>query len=255
MIHEIASRSNPRVRALAAELDGLYVYEGDRLVRDLLARREPLRLLVAHHRHRQLALNAAAENIWLTDRPVLDRLSRLRDAPDLIAVIPPPKPGLNLERAEVVVVLDRVQDPANAGTAFRCAAAFGLDGMVLAGDTVRPWNPRFMRAAQTSLLDVPFQILPGLDELFSLKQASHFNVYLTAAAPPAERGLSPGEMRIPCLVVVGHEGRGIDHRWFFQHPVVHIPQSGLVDSLNAGVSACILMYELQRSGKIGVAER
>lgn len=251
MIHEIASRSNPRVKKLAADLDGLYVYEGDRLVRDLLARREPLRLLVAHQRHRQLALEATAEEVWLTDRPVLDRLSRLRDAPDLIAVVPPPQHSLDLEKADTVVVLDRVQDPANAGTAFRCAAAFGLDGMVLTGDTVHPWNPRFIRAAQTSLLDVPFRIDPGLEELFSLRQAKRFNVYLAAAAAAGKGGLLPSQMQTPCLVVVGHEGGGIDRRWFTQHPVVHIPQSGMVDSLNAGVSACILMYELQRSGKTG----
>ncbi len=245
MILDITSRANPRVKQLAAGLDGMFVFEGEKLVRDLLERRVKMRLLIVHDRLRELADAAMADEVWVTGRGVLDRISRLKDAPDLIAVIEEPRLTFAWQDARAVVALDGLQDPANAGTAFRCAAAFGVDGIVLTGDGVRPWNPRFLRASQTALLDVPFRVYPSLEKLLFSAEAARFNIYMTAAAP-GTGPVPPQKLSFPCLVVVGNEGGGIAERWLKAYPVVRIPQSGRVDSLNAGVSACILMYEMQR---------
>jgi len=247
VIHEITSRANPRVKDLVSRLDSLFVFEGDKLVMDLVARGEDIQLLVVQERLRERVRDVRADEVWVTGRGVLDKVSRLKDAPDMIAVMPPPESRLDLGTAGTVVVLDRLQDPANAGTVFRCAAAFGIDGVVLTGESVRPWNPRFIRAAQTAVLDVPWRIEPSLDELLNLPEVKRFHVYMTASDPGGKT--ADPEIETPCLVVVGHEGRGIDKRLLGKYPVLSIPQTGRVESLNAGVSACILMYEIQRAGQ------
>lgn len=244
MIREIASRANPRVKGLVSRLDGLFVFEGDKLVMDLVARGEDIQLLIVHERLREWVRDVRADEVWVTGRGVLDKVSRLRDAPDMIAVVAAPESRLDLESARAVMVLDRVQDPANAGTVLRCAAAFGINGVVLTGEAVRPWNPRFIRAAQTAVLDVPWRIEPSLDELLNLPEVARFRVYMTAADPGGT--VTNLTIEAPCLVVVGHEGRGIGERFLNKYPVLSIPQTSRVESINAGVSACIVMYEIQR---------
>lgn len=248
MIMEITSRTNPRVKDLASRLEDLFVFEGEKLVMDLVERGEKIQLLLIHERLRERVRNVRAEEVWITGRGVLDKISRLKDSPDLIAVLPTPEHALDLDKSSAVLVLDRLQDPANAGTAFRCAAAFGMDGIILTGDAVRPWNPRFVRAAQTAVLDVPWRIEPGLADLLNRPGIERFNVYMTAADPRGETGALA--IQTPCMVVVGHEGRGIEERFLARYPVLSIPQTERVESLNAGVSACILMYEIQRLREI-----
>lgn len=248
MIMEITSRANPRVKDLASRLEDLFVFEGEKLVMDLVTGGEEIQLLLVHERLRERVENVRAEEVWITGRGVLDKISRLKDSPDLIAVTSAPKRSLDLDKADAILVLDRLQDPANAGTAFRCAAAFGMDGIILAGNAVKPWNPRFIRAAQTAVLDVPWRVEAGLDEFLNRPEIERFNIYMTAADPREKNGEL--DIRTPCVVVVGHEGRGIEDRFLERYPVLSIPQTGRVESLNAGVSACILMYEIQRGREI-----
>jgi len=252
MISEITSRTNPRVKDLASRVKELFVFEGEKLVMDLVARGEEIELLLVHERLRDRVQDARAADVWVTRRGVLDKISRLKDAPDLIAVLPSPERPLPLETARAVVVLDGLQDPANAGTVFRCAAAFGIDGIILTGDGVKPWNHRFIRAAQTAVLDVPWRLEKSLEGLLALPGIAGFNVYMTAAAPEGEAKCM--EIEHPCLVVVGNEGHGIAKPFLQEYPVLSIPQSGRVESLNAGVSACILMYEMQRLRQAAAGE-
>ena len=60
------------------------------------------------------------------------------------------------EGAPLVVVLDGLQDPGNAGTIVRAAEAFGATGVVFLKGTVSPYNPKTLRASAGSLFRVPF---------------------------------------------------------------------------------------------------
>jgi tRNA G18 (ribose-2'-O)-methylase SpoU len=53
-------------------------------------------------------------------------------------------------------------------------------------------------------------------------------------------------MELPCLLLFGNEGRGLAPRLLERFPLVRLEQKERIDSLNVGVSACILMRELQR---------
>ena len=244
MIRVITSRANPRVKTLAAEMESLLVFEGEKLVMDLVARKVGIRILVVNQKMKDRIREQDAEEVWQAGRPVLEKLSRLRSAPDFIAVVRAPRNRIPLDSARSILVLDRIQDPANAGAALRCAAAFGIDAVAFTGDGVRPENPKLIRAAQTAILDVPFRTYPSLEDLLNRSGARRFNVYMTAASGEGE-SLSPIEIKPPCMVVVGHEGKGLEDRWLSEYPVIRIPQTQRVESLNAGVSACILMYEIQ----------
>jgi TrmH family RNA methyltransferase len=182
---------------------------------------------------------------WRVSRPVLERISELKTPPEIIAVVEMPVWDIDLSKQEIVFAFDSVQDPANLGAVFRCAAAFNVSALVMAGTGVRANHPKVVRAAQTALLDVPFQIFPSLEELLARAQAQKVHVYLTGSQASG-RPLAVAGMEFPCLVLFGNEGQGLARSLLARFPLIRLEQAARIDSLNVAVSACILMHEVKR---------
>ena len=136
-------------------------------------------------------------------------------------------------RTPLVVVLDGVQDPGNAGAILRTAEAFGATGAVFLKGTVSRSNPKCLRASAGSAFRVPIvtEIPPGLA--------------LYAADPRAELPVSQARLDEPCAIVIGSEGSGVRAELAGRATGVKIP-TVKVESLNAAVAAGILLYEARR---------
>ena len=76
----------------------------------------------------------------------------------MIALVKPPVWTVDdlFRDRPLVVVLDGVQDPGNAGTIVRAAEAFGATGAVFLKGSVSPHNPKTLRASAGSLFRVPY---------------------------------------------------------------------------------------------------
>jgi TrmH family RNA methyltransferase len=130
----------------------------------------------------------------------------------------------------LIVVLDGVQDPGNAGAILRTAEAFGATGAVFLKGTVSPSNPKCLRASAGSIFRVPIvsEIPPGLK--------------LYAADPRAKLSIADAGLAAPCAIVIGGEGSGVRPDLAARATGVKIPTVN-VESLNAAVAAGILLYE------------
>ena len=244
---EITSAANPRLKELLAAKENLFFFAGDKLVRDILSR--PLvvdKLLVSSALDEALPVAAAeVREQWRVSPQVLAKVSGMKSPPPLIAVLGLAEAKIDFNRPGVTVGLLDIQDPGNLGTVFRCASAFGGTALALAGDCARPNHPKVVRAAQTSLLDVPFQAFRGPDELVDAALRANARVYATGSRPG--RDAQPlAELRFPCLLLFGNEGRGLEPRLLDRFPLVRLEQEPRIDSLNVSVSACIVMHELRR---------
>jgi len=148
-----------------------------------------------------------------------------------------------------LVVLDGMQDPGNAGSIARSAEAFGASGVVFLRGTVAAANPKTLRASAGSLFRVPFLEGMGRDEIAA--QVRRRKLTLLAASSDAGMPLPRQDLVTPCVVVIGSEGQGVspELRTFAQ--LLHIPTTG-VESLNAAVSAALILYEAARQrGRLG----
>ena len=244
---EVSSRSNPRLRRLLAERDRFFFFEGEKLVRDILSRRIRVDiLLMSADAEKGLPEIAAdvGEN-WLVSPQVLEKVSGLKSPPPLIAVLDLPAVPIDLSLRKITMGLVDVQDPGNLGATFRCASAFGLPALALAGNCARPNHPRVVRSAQTALLDVPFQGFAGPDELVAEALARKIHIYVTGSRA-GKVSLPLEALEFPCLLLFGSEGQGLPPRLLERFPLVRLEQKTRIDSLNVAVSACILMHELQR---------
>jgi tRNA G18 (ribose-2'-O)-methylase SpoU len=161
---EISSRANPRLKELLERKEEFVFFEGEKLVGDVLSRRLTVsKLLCSAEMERRLPeITATVVEFWVVSPQVLEKVSGLKTPPAIIAVLEFPVREIDFKSRKVVFGFDTVQDPANLGTVFRCASAFGVSALAMAGAGVRANHPKVVRAAQTALLDVPFQVFPSL---------------------------------------------------------------------------------------------
>jgi len=176
---------------------------------------------------------------------VYQEISATEAAQGVMALVRPQKWSFEhvFRGRSLVVVLDGVQDPGNAGTMVRAAEAFGATGMLWLKGTVSPWNAKTLRASAGSLFRVP--VMEGLDAgmVRAALQQRRIDVY--TAVPRGGVAAHEADLTRRCALVVGSEGRGISHAMNGAGHDLHIATSG-VESLNAGVAAGILLYEAWR---------
>lgn len=167
----------------------------------------------------------------------------------VIALVRPPVWNLpQLFRARsLVVVLDGLQDPGNAGTIARAAEAFGASGIMFLKGTVSPFNPKALRAAAGSLFRVPFAY--GLDAALARAalQQNRLDIYagVPCSSQVPSKSLGDVDFSRRCALIIGNEARGVSPQLRSAATDVSIPTSG-VESLNAAVAAGIFLYEARR---------
>lgn len=149
-------------------------------------------------------------------------------------------------KAPLVVVLAAIQDPGNVGTIVRSAEAFGATGVIAMRGTADPWSPKALRASTGSALRLP--VLRGLAVPVVLAQLRISGTKIVAAtssrASAVDAELLAEAFSGPAAVFVGNEGAGLPAE--VEHAAdahIAIPMAGMVESLNAGVAASIVLYE------------
>lgn len=145
--------------------------------------------------------------------------------------------------ADLLVVLDGVQDPRNLGAIARSAAAFGAGGVVIptrrsVGVTASAW-----KASAGALSRVPVaQVTNITRSLEQLQKRGYTVIGLSADADVTLSHLRPDILVDPLVVVVGGEGAGLSRLvgetcdWR-----VSIPMVDGNESLNASVAASIVL--------------
>jgi TrmH family RNA methyltransferase len=140
----------------------------------------------------------------------------------------------------LVVVLDGVQDPGNAGAIVRAAEAFGASGVVFLKGTVNPYNPKCLRGSAGSAFRMPRLAGVAAEEILGQAGLAWY-----AAMPRAAKLVSDADLSARCGIIIGSEGRGVSPALAERATGLRIPTAG-VESLNAAVAAGILLYEARR---------
>ena len=139
-----------------------------------------------------------------------------------------------------IIILDNIQDPGNLGTIIRSAVAFNFDTVMISNDSVSVYNPKVIRATKGMLFNKNI-ITCDIDDFISKNKE-----YLIIGTD-VNNGSDIKNIDIPdkIAIVIGNEGRGIrDSVRDKCDKFVYIKMNNDCESLNAGVSASILMYEV-----------
>jgi TrmH family RNA methyltransferase len=151
---------------------------------------------------------------------------------------------LERESEGPLLVIAGVQDPGNLGTILRSAEAFGVKRVLLTEGSVSAYNTKVVRASAGSF----FRLMAAkVDLADALSQLRSRGIRLIATSShkgvPLSQALLSGNM----AMFIGNEGAGIDKKLLAQmDELISIPHSDRVESLNAGVAASIILYEIAR---------
>jgi RNA methyltransferase, TrmH family len=143
-----------------------------------------------------------------------------------------------------VLVIAGVQDPGNVGTILRSAEAFEAAGVLLGEGTVSVFNSKVVRASAGSVFRLPVAEVK-LDAAVERLRAGGLKLVATSS----HKGTSLTEAKLdgPVAIFIGNEGAGLPKKMIGAvDELVFIPHSAQVESLNAGVAASIVLYEVAR---------
>jgi len=144
-----------------------------------------------------------------------------------------------------LLILESIQDPGNLGTMVRTGEGAGITGVIMNKTTVDLFNPKTIRSTMGSIYRVPFFVTEDLAE--TLKQLHNDKVSLFAAHLKGEHAYDEEDYTKACGFLVGNEGNGLsDEIADLADTYIKIPMEGQVESLNAAISATLLMYETNR---------
>lgn len=183
-------------------------------------------------------LSEAGKKVYQVTDEVMDRMCISRSGQSILAVVH----ARATDMPEKMIVCDGVQDPGNAGTIIRTAAALGY-GCILSQDSASPYSQKAVQSSAGTVCTCYTERCGAAGAIKKLKQAGYF-IISSELDPNAK---TPEQLPRPLrtAVIIGSEGRGVSPELSaLADEKVYIPIKN-TDSLNAAVAAGILMYSLR----------
>ncbi len=176
---------------------------------------------------------------------VFRELSSTETTQGVITLVRPPVWTLEqlFRSRPMVVVLDGVQDPGNAGAMLRTGEAFGASGAVFLKGTVGPWHPKTLRASAGSAFRLP--IVHAVDTALVKAAFEQKRLVVYTADPRGQKNLADTDLTRGFALIVGSEGRGPSARLRNGAIDLRIP-ARQVESLNAAMAGGVILYEAFR---------
>jgi RNA methyltransferase, TrmH family len=253
MEYDISSPSNPRIKRLVGlrdrkhrDAEQIFPVEEVRIID---------RALASGH--------IPSEVFWCPDllpRPNIDGVpltsvsqvalakACYRSSPEgsiaLFAYLPATLDSIGQSAKELVVVAEGLEKPGNLGAVLRIADAAGATGVVVVDDNADPFNPNVVRTSTGSIFTVPVAVA-------SLSETARWlverGVTSVAGMAGASKLMWDVDLDVPLAIWIGAEASGLSQEAIgLADHLVAIPMAGVADSLNASVSAGILVFEAVR---------
>ncbi|GAA3474624.1 TrmH family RNA methyltransferase [Nonomuraea roseola] len=238
---------------------GLFVAEGEKVIRRAVGAGYPVRAVLTTERWlASLADVLGDAPVYVVSEEVMQGVAGFqvhRGALASMERLPVPPVAEVLEGGSRIVVLEDLVDHGNVGAIFRCAAALGVDGIILSPRCADPLYRRSVKVSMGAIFAIPYARMDnwydGLEEI----RAAGFQ---TLALTP-DQGATPMdgvEMGDRVALLLGSEGDGLSSRWLREaDEQVCIPMSPTameagVDSLNVVAAAAIACHGLMRGASL-----
>jgi tRNA G18 (ribose-2'-O)-methylase SpoU len=249
-IHDLSLFANVRDRVLKDE--GILITEGKLLTARLFASGlEVLSVLCAEGMASELRKLAGMRcPVHVVSNDEMERLAGFRFHRGVMAAARRPA-LLPLERflahhpaCRSIVICPGLTNDVNQGGIVRTAAALGADAVCISTTSCDLFSRRALKASMGAALTLPIVMMDGGEDSLALLKNHGFTVYgaTTGEHSVPLESIRPAEKR---AVVFGNEADGIPAGILSQcDQIVHVPMHNGTDSLNVGVAAGIVLYEL-----------
>ena len=241
----ISSKDNKKIKdyrklntTKGRKKSGLFLIEGEHLVEEAIKHGVNFEeIIISEGFDHDLELSNKA--LMYVTEEVMKSLSSLETPPGIIAIVKNVKERkLSYNR---VLLLENIQDPGNLGTLIRTADACGFKTIIVSPDTVDPYNPKVLRAAQGSHFHLNIltrQVSEAVMAFKGLKIGTSLDdaVYIDSFNKPDD----------DIMLVLGNEGSGLREDTLNMMDInAKIDMVGDSESLNVAIAGAILMHHFK----------
>lgn len=239
---------------------GLFVAEGEKIVRDMLAKKHEVcyvlaaRSFLSGEGEKGLFLKAHGQAVPLfeIDDKSFETVSSLRNSQGILAVAKKSTwANAPAGSGRLSVLCDGLQDPGNLGTIIRTSAALGADRVLLTGETADIYNPKVVRASAGAVLDIPICICSSRD--IDRLKAEGYSLLVSRVTEEGTEDLS--KIRTfpkKCVLAFGAEGSGVSSEISVKADMFFsVPMNKTIESLNVTAAAAIAIYLVTRGTVAG----
>jgi tRNA G18 (ribose-2'-O)-methylase SpoU len=250
---DYARLTDSSLRTSLEVAQGLFIAEGDKVIRRAIGAGYPVRsLLVTPDRVAGLADLAGAGPVYVIPPDVAQKITGYRvHRGALASMARRPLPGVGdvVAGHDKILVLEDLVDHGNVGAIFRCAAALGVGAVVMAPRCADPLYRRAVKVSMGAVFAIPYaRMADWYGGLAGLRAAGFRLIALVPdqSAAALERAVPGGKVAL----LLGSEGDGLSARWRHQaDQSACIPMSPQamalgVDSLNVVAAAAVACYAL-----------
>lgn len=150
-----------------------------------------------------------------------------------------------LENANRLILLDKIEDPHNLGAIIRSAESFGFDGVIIPEHRSAKVTPTVYKTSAGAINNIKVVMVTNLNQTIENLKENGFWIY--GLAGEASENIAQTNLTGKVGLVVGNEGDGLSRLVRENCDVlVKIPMLGKVNSLNASVASALSMYEVLR---------
>ncbi len=186
-----------------------------------------------------LEKNACPENIKSQGVIAMKSIVKTIDVSELINI------AFSKEENPIIVALDEINDPHNLGAIARSAECMGASGIIQPERNSAPISPVAIKSSAGALEFIPVAKTTNLNQALELCKNAGF--WIIGTEMEAKNLYTDGIYNVPIVLVIGNEGKGMRPSTSKHCDLtVKIPMQGRISSLNASVSAGIILFEIAR---------
>ncbi len=223
------------------DLEGVYTVEGKKSVDDAIASGCGVRLIAMSESFQYDCEDI--ECVVVRDE-LFGGLCDTKSPQGIIAVIEKKDTVFSADKEKLYIYCDNVSDPGNLGTIIRTADAAGFDGVLLSPGCADAYSPKTVRSSMGSFFNIDIVTGFDYDSLFELKEKG-FRLVCGALSEDSI-DYTQTDFTKPTIIIVGNEANGVSRDILRECEHIIIPIYGKAESLNVGVAASIMMYEVRR---------
>ena len=184
-------------------------------------------------------------NIYYISESICEYLSESSNPSAIFAFIKIPQKQVDKGN---FLVLDNIQDPNNIGAIIRSARAFGFNN-IFAVNCAYPFCYKSIRSSMGYVFDVNYKSF-AKDEFISFAKENNLKIICADMNGENIQNYNKGQTKSAVGICIGNEGHGISEEIKnLCFKTVSIPMQNNVESLNASVSASIIMFHINNSSK------
>jgi len=252
---QITSGQNPKIKTLLALQEksrirrekGLFVVEGKREIEHCLEAGFKIDTIFICPEICPDIPDYACETIIEVPSQLYSKIAYRESTEGIIAEVQVKERKLEdliLSEKALVIVLESVEKPGNLGAVLRSADAAGADAVIICDPLTDLYNPNLIRASLGGIFSVQCAAASSQDTINFLKEKG---IRILTAQLQDSEWYYDTDMNESTAIVIGTESTGLTDQWREAADAhIRIPMLGKLDSLNASVSAAILLFEAVR---------